>query len=246
VNEVRYRALLIDDEPLARRRLRQLLSAAPDVDIVGECDDARTAHELVRGLRPDIVFLDIRMPHLDGFAVEAALRERVCHVVFVTAHPEYAARAFDVDACDYLVKPVTQSRFNEALDRIRRTGGRSGSRRILLGGRLGGATVLVADVIWLEAAGAYVTVHLGNRDHVVRQSLSQLIDRLGPTQFLRIHRSAAINLAHVRTLRRVRRGLMVELSSGARLVISRRKATAVVELLRGAISDPNETAVDRS
>jgi two-component system LytT family response regulator len=234
VSESRYRSLLIDDEPLARRRLRQLLSAAPDFDVVGECSDAREAAELVRTLRPDVVFLDIRMPHLDGFGVQAALRERVRHVVFVTAHPEYAARAFDVAATDYLVKPVVQSRFNDALDRIRRAEGTNATERILLGGRLGGAAVPVADVVWLEADGAYVKVHLADRDHVVRESLAQLLDRLGPTRFLRIHRSAGINLGHVRALRRLPRGLTVELSNGTRLAISRRKATEVVELLRRA------------
>lgn len=242
MSEAHYRVLVIDDEPLARRRLRQLLSAAPDFDVVAECDDAREAAELVRTLRPDVVFLDIRMPHLDGFGVQAALRERVRHVVFVTAHPEYAARAFDVNASDYLVKPVVQSRFNDALDRIRRSGAGADAARILLGGRLGGAAVPVADVVWLEAAGAYVTVHLADRDHVVRESLSQLLDRLGPTQFLRIHRSAGINLAHVRALRRLPRGLMVELSNGVRLAISRRKASEVVDLLRR----PSGTEDDRS
>jgi two-component system, LytTR family, response regulator len=247
VSEPRYRVLLIDDEPLARRRLRQLLSAAPDFDVVGECDDARQAPELVRTLRPDVVFLDIRMPHLDGFGVQAALRERVRHVVFVTAHPEYAARAFDVDASDYLVKPVAQARFNEALDRLRRTGGvTQGTDRILLGGRLGGATVPVEEVVWLEADGAYVTVHLADRDYAVRESLAQLLDRLGPTRFLRIHRSAGINLSHVRALRRLPQGLMVELSNGRRLAISRRKASEVVELLRRTPAQPDGTETNHS
>jgi two-component system LytT family response regulator len=234
VNSAHHRVLLIDDEPLARRRLRQLLSGAPDFDVVGECDDARQAAELVRTLRPDVVFLDIRMPHLDGFAVQAALRERVRHVLFVTAHPEHAARAFDVAASDYLVKPVTQARFNDALDRVRRAAGGTGVERILLGGRLGGAAVAVADVVWLEAHGAYVTVHVGNRRHIVRESLAQLLERLAPARFVRIHRSAGINLTHVRALRRQARGLAVELSNGTRLAISRRKAGEVVELLRQA------------
>ena len=247
MNELRYRVLLIDDEPLARRRLRQLLSAAPDFDVLGECDDARQAAELVRTLRPDVVFLDIRMPHLDGFGVQAALHERVRHVVFVTAHPEYAARAFDVDAADYLVKPLTQARFNDALDRIRRTGSPAhGTDRILLGGRLGGAAVPVADVVWLEADGAYVTVHLADRRYAVRESLAQLLERLGPTRFLRIHRSAGINLAHVRALRRQPRGLAVELSNGTRLAISRRKASEVVELLRRAPARPDGTESNHS
>jgi two-component system LytT family response regulator len=243
----RYRALLIDDEPLARRRLRQLLSAAPDFDVVGECDDARQVPELLRALRPDVAFLDIRMPHFDGFEVLPSLRERVAHVVFVTAHPEHAARAFDVAASDYLVKPVTQSRFNDALDRIRRAGTPThATDRILLGGRLGGAAVPVAAVIWLEAEGAYVIVHLQDREYSVRESLAQLLERLGPTRFLRIHRSAGINLAHVRALRRQPSGLSVELSNGLRLDISRRKASEVVELLRGMPGAPDATKDDHS
>lgn len=230
----RYRVLLIDDEALARRRLRQLLSAAPDFDVVGECEDARRAEELVRALRPEVVFLDIRMPHLDGFGVKTVLRDRVRHVVFVTAHPEHAARAFDVAASDYLVKPVTQARFNAALDRLRRAVGRTGVERILLGGRQGGVAVAVADVVWLEAHGAYVIVHAEGRRHLVRESLTQLMDRLGSTQFVRIHRSAGINLAQVTALKRATRGLAVELSNGARLPISRRKAGEVVEKLRQA------------
>jgi two-component system, LytTR family, response regulator len=233
VTDPKQRVLLIDDEPLARRRLRQLISNAPDFDVVGECDDARNAVDLVGALRPDVVFLDIRMPHIDGFDVQAALREKVRYIVFVTAHPEHAARAFDVAASDYLVKPVTQARFNDALDRIRRAGATTGIERILLGGRLGGAAVAVADVVWLEAHGAYVLVHVGELRHVVRESLAQLLGRLGP-RFLRIHRSAGINRAHVRALRRGARGLAVELSNGKRLPISRRKASEVVELLRQA------------
>ncbi len=201
--------------------------------MVGECDDARQAGELVRSLRPDVVFLDIWMPHLDGFGVQAVLRDRVRHLVFVTAHPEHAARAFDVAASDYLVKPVTQARFTAALDRLRRTVAAPGEvERILLGGRQGGAAVAVGDVIWLEARGAYVKVHLEAQHHLVRESLAQLMDRLGPGRFVRIHRSAVINLAHVASLKRAQRGLTVELSNGTRLPISRRKATEVVELLR--------------
>jgi len=152
--------------------------------------------------------------------------------VFVTAHAEHAARAFDVAASDYLVKPVTQARFTAALDRIRRSLGIRGETRILLGTRQGGAAVNVEDVSWIEADGAYVNVHAGGRTHVVRESMAQLIERLGPASFVRIHRSAGINLSHVRAVRRARTGLEVELSDGVRLPISRRKARDVVELLR--------------
>jgi two-component system LytT family response regulator len=229
----RHGVLIIDDESLARQRLRQLLHEAPDFAVVGECADARRIAEVVRELKPEVVFLDVRMPHVDGFEAQEAIRTLVRHVVFVTAHSEHAARAFDVAASDYLVKPVTQARFRSALDRIRRTLGDPGSERILLGGRQGGAAVNVSDVSWIEADGAYVVVHAAGRKHVLRESMSQILDRLGADSFVRIHRSAGINLAHVRAVKRSRtKGLEVELSDGVRLPISRRKARDVVELLR--------------
>lgn len=233
----RHRALLIDDERLARRRLRQLLAAAPDFDVVGECDDARAAAALVRSLRPSVVFLDIRMPHLDGFGVQAALKGSVRHVVFVTAHPEHAARAFDVAATDYLVKPVTQARFNAALDRLRRSSGDGGRGRILLGGQQGGVAVPVDDVVWLEAEGAYVVVHAAGGRHRQRASLGRMIERLGPSQFARVHRSAAINLAHVRAVHRASGSAAVELSTGERVAISRRRSNALITRLRPATGD---------
>ena len=222
----RHPVLLIDDEPLARQRLRQLLHDAPDFDVVGECADTRKAAELVRELRPAVVFLDIRMPHLDGFEVQQAIRAHVKHVVFVTAHSEHAARAFDVAASDYLVKPVTQSRFAAALDRIRRTLGEPGDETILLGGRTGGATVRVKDVTWVKADGAYVVVHAGAQRHVLRESMAAVLERLGAQDFVRIHRSAGINLAHVKAVKRGATGLEVVLSDGQRVPVSRRKATS--------------------
>lgn len=228
-----HSVLLIDDEALARRRLRQLLNEAPDFDVVGECADAREVARVVRDLRPDVVFLDVRMPYLDGFEVRAAIESLVRHVVFVTAYAEHAARAFDVAATDYLVKPVTQARFTAALDRVRRSLGEPGAERILLGGRLGGAAVKVSEVTWVEADGAYVVVHAAGRRHILRESMSQILDRLGPATFVRIHRSAGINLAHVRAVRRGKtKGLEVELTDGVRLPVSRRNARDVVELLR--------------
>ena len=232
-----HRVLLVDDEPLARRRLRQLLSAASDFDVVGECEDGRRVPELVHALRPDVIFLDVRMPFVDGFQTKSAVAAHVRHVVFVTAHPEHAARAFDVEASDYLVKPVTQARFDAALQRLRRTlgtpGGAPGDERFVLGGRQGGAAVAVADVVWVEADGAYVAVHAVGRRHVLRESLGHILARLGPRWFVRIHRSAAINVGHLRALKRSRpRGLEVELTDGTRLPISRRKAREVVALLR--------------
>ena len=230
---MRHGVLLVDDEPLARQRIRQLLHGDPDFDVVGECADAREIATVVRELRPDVVFLDVRMPHVDGFEAQHAIRTLVKHVVFVTAHAEHAARAFEVAASDYIVKPVTQARFTAALERIRRTLGEPGTERILLGSRTGGAAVNVGAVTWIESDGAYVNVHAGGRTHVVRESMAQIIERLGAASFIRIHRSAGINLAHVRAVRRAKtKGLEVELSDGVRLPISRRKARDVIELLR--------------
>ena len=240
-----HSVILIDDEALARRRLRQLLNEAPDFDVVGECADAREVARVVRDLRPDVVFLDVRMPYLDGFEVREAIESLVRHVVFVTAYAEHAARAFDVAATDYLVKPVTQARFTAALDRVRRSLGEPGEERILLGGRLGGAAVKVSEVTWVEADGAYVVVHAAGRRHVLRESMAQILDRLGPTTFVRIHRSAGINLAHVRAVRRGKtKGLEVELTDGVRLPVSRRNARDVVDLLRrGRKQDVNPADV---
>jgi two-component system, LytTR family, response regulator len=229
----RHGVVIIDDEALARQRLRQLLHEAPDFEVVGECADARRIAQVVKEVRPEVVFLDIRMPHVDGFEAQEAIRTLVRHVVFVTAHAEHAARAFDVAASDYLVKPVTQARFKAALDRIRKTLGEPGAGKILLGGRQGGAAVAVSDVSWIEADGAYVVVHAGGRRHVLRESMAQILERLGGGSFVRIHRSAGINLAHVRAVKRGKaKGLEVELSGGIRLPISRRKARDVIDLLR--------------
>ena len=229
----RHGVVIIDDEALARQRLRQLLHEAPDFEVVGECADARRVAEVVRETRPEVVFLDVRMPHVDGFEAQQVIRTLVRHVVFVTAHAEHAARAFDVAASDYLVKPVTQARFRAALDRIRRTMGEPGSERILLGSRQGGAAVEVGDVSWVEADGAYVVVHAAGRKHILRESMNQILERLGAGAFVRIHRSAGINLAHVRAVKRGKSGaLEVELNDGLRLPISRRKARDVMELLR--------------
>ena len=227
----RYSVLVVDDEPLARPRIRQLLSAAPDFDVVGECSDGSAVEGAVRELRPDIVFLDIKMIHADGFAAQAAIRDAVRHVVFVTAHPEHAPRAFDVAALDYLVKPLTTERFNAALDRVRRAGGADSTPRIFLGTQQGGVSVPIAEISWVEADGAYVVVHASGKRHVLRESLAEMLERLGGGRFARIHRSAIVNLDRVRATRRVREGLEIELVDGTRVPVSRRRARQLISRL---------------
>lgn len=225
IQATRYSVLVVDDEPLARQRIRQLLSSAPDFDIVGECEDGSMVESAVRQLRPDIVFLDIKMIHTDGFAAQAAIRSAVRHVVFVTAYPEHASRAFDVAALDYLVKPVTTERFNAALDRVRRAGGADATPRIFLGSQHRGVSVPIAEISWIEADGAYVVVHASGKRHVLRESLGEILQRLGSGRFARIHRSAVVNLDHVRATRRGREhSLEIELGDGTRVPVSRRRA----------------------
>ena len=234
IQSARYSVLVVDDEPLARQRIRQLLSVAPDFDIVGECDDGLKVEKAVRELRPDLVFLDIKMIHADGFTAQAAIRDLVRHVVFVTAYPEHATRAFDVAALDYLVKPLTSERFNAALDRVRRTGGvgTDATPRIFLGTQQGGVSVPIGDISWIEADGAYVVVHVGGKRHVLRESLAEMLQRLGAGRFVRIHRSAVVNLDHVRATRRVRdQGLEIELIDGTRVPVSRRQARQLMPRL---------------
>jgi two-component system LytT family response regulator len=247
----RYSVLVVDDEPLARQRIRQLLAGAPDFDVVGECDDGATVAEAVRTARPDVVFLDIRMIHTDGFAAQAAIRDTVRHVVFVTAHPEHASAAFDVAAFDYLVKPLTQARFNTALDRVRRAGGTDSTPRIFLGSQQGGVSVPLGDIAWVEADGAYVVIHAAGRRHVLRESLGDLHARLGGGRFVRIHRSAVVNLDRVRATRRARdHGMEIELSDGTRVPVSRRQARQLLTRLgdeapRAAAGVPLATKGDR-
>jgi two-component system, LytTR family, response regulator len=237
----RHGVVLVDDEPLARRRLRQLMSTAPDFEVVGECRDGREVLAVVRATRPTVVFLDIGMPVLDGFAAREAIRALVRHVVFVTAHLQHAARAFDVAATDYLVKPVSQARLDDALQRIRAAHGPPDDPRILLGGRQGGVAVALSDITWVSADGAYVVVYAAGRRHVLRESLAEFVGRVGMGRLVRIHRGAAVNPSHVRGVRRGRPGRMdVELADGLRLPVSRRQARDVLRAL-GASDRPRDT-----
>jgi two-component system LytT family response regulator len=244
----RYSALVVDDEPLARRRIRQLLSSAPDFDVVGECSDGSAVAAAVRAMRPDVVFLDVKMIHADGFAAQAAIRDAVRHVVFVTAYPEHASRAFDVAALDYLVKPLTQVRFNAALDRVRRAGGADEAPRVFLGTQQGGVTVAVNDITWVEADGAYVIVHAAGKRHVLRESLADMLEKLGGDRFARIHRSAVVNLNRMRALKRGGAiGMELELDDGTRVPVSRRRTRFLVARLQGDAvgAEPLATKGDR-
>ncbi|MEO8381939.1 MAG: LytTR family DNA-binding domain-containing protein [Acidobacteriota bacterium] len=237
------RAIIADDERLARQKVRELASAHPDLQIVAECANGKQALAAIREHHPDLVFLDIRMPGIDGFGVVRELRgEALPRIVFVTAHNEYAVEAFDVEAVDYLLKPFDRARFDRTVDRVRREGD-AGARRRLLDAldRLvtapeRSATHFVVrarekivfidphEVTWIGAEGKYVRLHLTPTvTHLVRQSIAEVERRLDPSEFLRIHRSTIVNLRRVKEMHRgVGDDFVVLLADGTQLSLSRR------------------------
>jgi two-component system LytT family response regulator len=192
------RVLIVDDEALARERIRTLLASERDVTIVGECSGGREAVAAIVQHRPDLVFLDIQMPDLDGFQVlEAVAMDWMPAVVFVTAYDEYAIQAFDVNAMDYILKPIEPARFQKALGRAVKRGPLD---RFVI--RAGGKVLFVkpGDIDWIEAAGKLAQVHVGRETHAVRIPLKRLEERLEAHGFVRVHRSAIVNVDRIREL----------------------------------------------
>jgi two-component system LytT family response regulator len=239
------RTLIADDEPLARERLRQLLQNEPEIEIVGECADGREAVEAIRKESPDLLFLDVQMPELDGFGVvEAIGTEPAPVIVFVTAYDQFALRAFEVHAVDYLLKPFDRERFQtalrRALERVRHREGRALTQQLSallaegkpppkplerLAVKSGGRALLVKtdDIDWIEAADNYVTLHVGKESHLLRDTVSALEGRLAPEKFVRISRSTIVNVERVKELRPLFHGeYAVTLHNGTRLTLSRR------------------------
>ena len=241
------RALIVDDEPLARDCVRLALQDDPEFDIVGECGDGGAALDAIRRRRPDLVFLDVQMPGLDGFEViEAVGPERMPAVVFVTAYDAHAVRAFELHALDYLLKPFDDRRFGETRRRARQllrdTRAGETERRLaaLLAGRAFAIRLLVrrddrsefipvADVDWFEASGNYVRIHAGARSEQVRITLAALLGQLDPAAFARIHRSVVVNLARVRSVHPWYGGdYTAVLADGRELRVSRHYRTALL------------------
>jgi len=239
------RVLIVDDEALARDRLRQLLASHPEVEIVGEAGDGKEALTVIRDCTPDLVFLDIQMPELDGFEMLEALRGRPLPViVFVTAHNEFALRAFEVHAVDYLLKPFDRERFDAACRhailqvRNRESDHASEGQAAMLAElrpparplerlavKSGGEIVWVGlnDIDWIASADNYVELHLDAKSYLLRETLNALEERLPPDRFVRISRSTIVNRERVRSLRRMLHGgYEVTLHNGTRLTLSRR------------------------
>jgi two-component system LytT family response regulator len=228
------RALIADDEPLARKKIRSLLAREPDTEVVGECGSGSEAAKLIRELDPDLVFLDIEMPDLDGLSMLERLGNRAPAVIFVTAYEQYAVRAFGVKALDYLLKPIDRGRFRVALERAREHLLPDGKPLTRLLARSGESfeVVRVDDIDWLEAADNYVKVHALGETHLIRETLTRLKSQLDPSRFARIHRSTLVNVERIRSLHPLFHGdQMVVLRDGTELTLSRRYRQELEALL---------------
>jgi two-component system LytT family response regulator len=230
--------LVADDEPIARRIIRTLLEPHPDFQVIGECRDGAAAASLIRSLEPRVVFLDVQMPRLDGLGVLRAARPTPPPaVVFVTAYEQFAVRAFEAEAVDYLVKPFSDDRFHQTVDRVRRTLARQEARyrtRFLASLGRQAFSVPVETVRWIEARGYYAKLHTGEKTHLVRHSLTALEGELDPRRFVRSHRGALVNLAFITRIESSAGGdCSLVLQDGTRLPVSGRRRRAVERCLGG-------------
>jgi two-component system, LytTR family, response regulator len=227
----RIRALIVDDEPLARSNLRVLLGKDSDIESIHECGSGAEAVRQIRAERPDLVFLDVQMPECGGFEVLKMLEvdQPLPVIVFVTAYDEYALRAFDAGALDYLLKPFDDARFHLAMQRAKQQIAAKESSpppetpRLTVRSAGQVAYIPVPDIDWVEAADYYVCLHVGNKSHLLRKSMAELEQELDPHFFCRIHRSTIVNLRKVCTLEIDAAGdYEVILAGGHKLRLSRR------------------------
>ncbi len=220
------RALIVDDEPLARQRLRTMLADHPDVDILGESETAEEALRAIRGLKPDLVFLDVQMPGLDGFHVLDTMNVTPApFVVFVTGQAEHAVRAFDRAAGDYLLKPYDDGRLAKAVGRARAALQQRGGYLERIAVTLGKRTVFVETgaIDWIEARDNYACLHVGQQQHLVRETLTTLEATLDPKHFVRIHRSAMVRFERIKEVRNLGLGdHAVVLQDGTELPIGQK------------------------
>jgi two-component system LytT family response regulator len=226
---VKIRTLIVDDEPLARSNLSVLLRLDPEIEIVGECSSGADALAEIRSVMPDLVFLDVQMPECDGFDVLERLGESVPPaIVFVTAYDQYALRAFEAGALDYLLKPFDNARFDRALSRAKQRSLRAKNlprklERLAIKSVGQVSFVKISEIDWIEAADYYACLHVGQKTHLLRRSMSELEQELDPAVFCRIHRSTIVNLTRVRSLELGADGeYEVLLENGATLRMSRR------------------------
>ncbi|HEV3470771.1 MAG TPA: LytTR family DNA-binding domain-containing protein [Pyrinomonadaceae bacterium] len=240
------RVLVVDDEPLAREKIRGMADLDPELRVIGECGNGSEAIEAIQNLKPDLILLDVQMPEVGGFAVLEALKDAgpLPPVIFITAYDHYAVRAFEVHALDYLLKPFDRERFQAAMERakrqIRRESSNNGideriialleqlreparySERLVV--KTGGRVFFLNtdEIDWIEAEGNYVNIHTGKKSYLLRETISSLESQLDPREFVRIHRSAIVNINRIKELQPWSHGeYHILLHDGTRLTLSR-------------------------
>jgi two-component system LytT family response regulator len=251
----RITALIVDDEPLARKFIRRMLEKHPSVEIAGECGNGREAVDRIRAEKPDLVFLDVQMPEMDGFmTLETLNPENLPQIVFVTAYEQYAIRAFEIHALEYLLKPFDQPRFDKAMSRVNekfanRDQAQTERKQIAallenvarkspylerLVVKTGGRIIFLktGEVDWIQADDKYAHLHTGHKSYLVRQTLGVLEAQLDPQKFVRIHRSAIVNIERIKELQPMFTGdHTVVLENGTKLTLSRSYKNRVFEVL---------------
>ncbi len=249
---MKIKTLIVDDEPIARDRVRRMLHEENDIEIVGECGNGAEAVTFINENQPDLVFLDIQMPEMTGFeALQAIASDKVPVIIFVTAYDQYAIQAFDVHALDYLLKPFNRQRFQRAVERAREQiektqVGKIDERLVSLLSDLKGKKYLerlvvksvgrvfflrTDEVDWVEAAGNYAKLHVGREGHLIRETMNGLESKLNPDKFLRIHRSTLVNIDRIKELNPLFSGdYSVMLKNGTELTLSRNYRDRLLEL----------------
>jgi two-component system, LytTR family, response regulator len=243
MDERRFTTLIVDDEPIACRRIRRMLRDDPDIEIIGECADGLEALKVIEKKSPDLLFLDVQMPEMDGFQMLQALgQNRLPNVIFVTAYDRYALQAFEVYALDYLLKPFDRERFERAVHHakariIRERSGAANEGLVSLLDELRGQTsyqdrlmikkdgrvifLKTKDIDWIEAEGKYVYLHLGSESILLREGITKMESALDPKKFIRIHRSTIVNVDRVQELQPwFRRDYRVILRNGTQLMMT--------------------------
>jgi two-component system LytT family response regulator len=232
-------ALIVDDEPLARKRIRRLLADEPDISVIDECGSGREAIQLIQETSPELLFLDIQMPKIDGFEVLQSINvDRMPAVIFITAYDQHALKAFEVHALDYLLKPFKRDRFKQALERARTQlaktdvglttlirklrAEQSYLHRFMVKSSNRVVFIKASEVEWIESAANYALLHVGDKTHIVRETMQALETKLSPKTFQRISRSVIVNLERVKELQPLGKGQYVLiLTNGKQLTMSR-------------------------
>ena len=234
----KWNVLIADDEPAARRGVRQLLAPFSDFAVAGECRNGAEVLTALDASAPDVVFLDIQMPGIDGFEViRRRSVERMPAVVFLTAFDQFAIKAFEAEALDYLVKPVSEARFAATIRRLTKrlssAPRTTRDERIVVTTSRGAAVLHVNEIDWIEAAGNYAQLWIGQRNYFLRESLQTLEERVSKHGFARAHRRALVRVSGVKELVRTRAGALTAiLNSGARIPISRRRSASFSAAVR--------------